>query len=132
MKKADLTCIIDDDPIFVYGTKRMMQLANICTKFLVFSNGQEALDYLRPIMLSGENIPEIILLDLNMPVMDGWQFLEEFTEIKAKRPVTIYVVSSSIDPVDLTRAKNYSEITDYIIKPISQDRLRELFEEYSS
>lgn len=85
MKKIDIACIVDDDPIFVYGAKRMMQLENFCNGFLVFNNGQEALLKLTKLVSSGKNLPDLILLDLNMPIMDGWQFLDRFTQIKVEK-----------------------------------------------
>ncbi|WP_179348096.1 response regulator [Winogradskyella pacifica] len=128
MNKIDVACIIDDDPIFVFGAKRMMELSDFCDSFMVFKNGQEALNSLKPIMIAGENVPDIILLDINMPIMDGWQFLDEFVKIESHKLLTIYIVSSSIDPVDINRAKRYKTISNYIIKPISTDTLKEILQ----
>ncbi|WP_179336905.1 response regulator [Winogradskyella ludwigii] len=129
MSKIDVACIIDDDPIFIFGAKRMMELSNFCKSFMVFKNGQEAINQLKPIMLNGKDIPDIILLDINMPIMDGWEFLDEFIKIEAHKSITIYIVSSSIDPVDLNRAKRYKNISNYIIKPISIETLKGILEE---
>ncbi|MGY0393240.1 response regulator [Bizionia sp. KMM 8389] len=129
MKKIDVTCIIDDDPIFIFGAKRMMELSNFCNSFMIFKNGEEAINSLKPIMLAGENLPDIILLDINMPIMDGWQFLDEFIKIESHKEVTIYIVSSSIDPMDMNRVKRYDNVSNYIIKPISLDTLKEILEE---
>jgi len=131
MSKFDLACIIDDDPIFVYGTKRLMQLTQFCDKFLVFHNGQDAIDYLRPAILNNEKKPEIILLDLNMPVMDGWQFLDELIQVPTHVVITIYIVSSSIDPADRNRAKLYQNVTNYLIKPMTAQRLKEILNEHN-
>jgi CheY-like chemotaxis protein len=75
-----------------------------------------------------EALPEIILLDLSMPVMDGWQFLDAFTKLNPKigKKITIYICSSSISPDDVTRSKTISAVTDYIIKPITKDKLIEM------
>ncbi len=129
MKKIDVACIIDDDPIFIFGAKRMMELANFCNSFMVFNNGQEAINNLKPIMLTGEKIPEVILLDINMPIMDGWQFLDEFIQIESHKEVTIYIVSSSIDPADLQRAKKYESISNYVVKPITAETLKNILQE---
>ncbi|NRR91086.1 response regulator [Winogradskyella undariae] len=129
MNKIDVACIIDDDPIFIFGAKRMMQLSNFCNSFMVFKNGQEAINNLKPIMNSDEAIPNVILLDINMPIMDGWQFLDEFIKIESHKSITIYIVSSSIDPVDLNRAKRYDNIKNYIIKPISFKKLESILQD---
>ena len=127
MKKIDIACIIDDDPIFVFGTKKIMKLANFCNSFMVFPNGEEAINNLKPIIKDNSaNMPDIILLDLNMPIMDGWQFLDEFTKIPCQKEITIYIVTSSIDPQDIEKAKNYDKISNYLVKPISTEQLQEI------
>ncbi|MAP81212.1 MAG: response regulator [Aequorivita sp.] len=126
MKKINLACIIDDDPIHVFGTKKIMQLANICQDFMVFHNGEEALRKLSALVKGGENIPEVILLDLNMPIMDGWEFLEAFTKIPTQRKVHIYIVSSSLSVDDINRAKNMKNVNNYIIKPIALEYIKEI------
>ncbi|MFT7381998.1 MAG: CheY-like chemotaxis protein [Roseivirga sp.] len=131
MNKIETACIIDDDPIFVFAAKRMMHLANFCESFMIFHNGKKALESLEPLMRSGENLPEIILLDLNMPVMDGWQFLDQFVQIPTKKKTTIYIVTSSIDPEDLNRAKSYEAVTNYLVKPINIDTLTEILKDFS-
>ena len=88
MKKIDLACIIDDDPIFVFGIKKMMELSEFCNGFIVYKNGHEALNNLKAIVSSGGKIPDVILLDLNMPILDGWQFLEEFTKVPCPKKIT--------------------------------------------
>ncbi|MGB3606864.1 MAG: response regulator [Psychroserpens sp.] len=129
MSKIDIACIIDDDPIFVFGAKRMMQLADFCKSFMLFKDGEEALNALTPLMMSGEKIPDVILLDINMPIMDGWQFLDEFTKIKTSRQVTIFIVSSSIDPADQHKVQEYEHVSNFIIKPISIPVLKEILED---
>ncbi len=126
MKKIDIACIIDDDPIFVFGAKKIMQYADFCTAFMIFHNGSEALINLKSIISAGDQLPDIILLDLNMPVMDGWQFLEEFTKIKTAKKITIYIITSSVDPADVLKAKQYDNVNNYIVKPITLETLREL------
>lgn len=129
MKKIDIACIVDDDPIFVFGAKRVMELSNFCKGFMVFNNGRDALDSLAPVIKSGENIPDVILLDLNMPIMDGWQFLDEFIKIPTDKKVLIYIVSSSIDPADSEKAKEYQDVSNFIVKPITVDNLKSILQE---
>jgi len=129
MKKIDIACIIDDDPIYVFGAKRMMELADFCNSIMVFKNGQEAINNLKPIMIAGEDIPDVILLDINMPIMDGWQFLDEFIQIESHKKITVYIVSSSIDPADLKRAKKYENVSNYIVKPITAQTLKNILQD---
>jgi CheY-like chemotaxis protein len=126
MKKIDIACIIDDDPIFVFGAKKIMQYADFCSAFMIFHNGDEALTNLKSIIKAGEQLPDIILLDLNMPIMDGWQFLEEFTKIRTEKKITIYIITSSVDPADVERSKQYDNVNNYLVKPITLETLKEL------
>ena len=130
MKKIDVACIIDDDSIFVFSVKKMIEVNNLCKNLLVFSNGEEALKYFTPIITLSDALPDVILLDINMPVLDGWGFLDEFIKLKPKikKQITIYMVSSSIHANDLQQAKSYSEVTDYIVKPVKLDDLKKIMQ----
>lgn len=85
MKKIDIACVIDDDPIFVFGIKKIMEVIGFCKSLMVFRDGSEALNNLKAIISAKEKLPDVILLDLNMPILDGWQFLEEFVKIPCKK-----------------------------------------------
>ncbi|MBT8263738.1 MAG: response regulator [Muriicola sp.] len=126
MNKLQTSCIIDDDDIFVYGTKRIMKEVGFCDQVLVFSNGQDAITGLKELSASGEDFPSVIFLDLNMPIMDGWEFLEALIKFPDfnKEEVTIYIISSSVDPRDLVRVKDYSIVSKYILKPITPEDLK--------
>ena len=126
MKKVDLACIIDDDPIYIFGIKRVLEIGKICNETLVFNNGKDAFDKLSELHHTGAELPDLILLDLNMPVWDGWYFLDEFSRIPLEKKVMIYIVSSSIDPADIKRAKFYDEVDTFVIKPVTLDKLRTL------
>ena len=126
MKHIDTTCLIDDDRIFIFAAKRILKATEFCDNFTIYNNGAEALIGLRDIIKSGNNIPDLILLDLNMPIMDGWQFLDEFVKIENSKKITLYIVSSSIDPADSEKAKQYEQITDFIVKPITKDALTKI------
>ena len=123
MKKINLACLVDDDPIVVFGLKKMMRLVKFCENFLVYSNGQEALDALIAIFKNGQEIPDLILLDLNMPVMDGWEFLDAFTKYNPPKKITIYILTSSIDPRDQERAMRFNSVSNYVVKPVTLEQL---------
>ncbi|WP_419212932.1 response regulator [Maribacter sp. X9] len=121
MSKVRTCCLIDDDPIFIYGTKRIMKEVDFSENILVFNNGQEALEGLTQISEAKELMPEVIFLDLNMPIMNGWEFLDEFLIVPNNnlKKTIIYIISSSVDPRDLERVKNYKQVNNYILKPIT-------------
>ncbi len=125
MRKINMSCIIDDDPIFVYGTKKVMKEVNFCEDVMVFHNGQDAINGLRELAEENKELPSLIFLDLNMPIMDGWDFLDDFITIpnNNREKVHVYVISSSIDANDFIRARNYEVVNNYILKPITPDDL---------
>ena len=120
--------VIDDDDVFQFTITKIFKLLNLPEKVHVFSDGEKAIECLADNVTDEENTPDIIFLDINMPIMDGWQFLKEYVKIKPhlKKQVVIYMVTSSVDPRDITHAKGIKEISDYIIKPMSFEKVREL------
>lgn len=132
MKKISTICIIDDDPIFRFGTKKMMEAVHHHLDFLIYKNGQEAYDDLLPKLKLGSNLPDVILLDLNMPIMDGWQFIEEITKNPNAEKIPIFIVSSSVDTRDIDKAKTYKIVNNYIVKPFSVSKIQELLKELTN
>ena len=120
--------IVDDDDIFVFLTTKIIEQTNLVDLIKVFGNGLDAINFLKENKNNVDALPDIILLDLNMPIMNGWQFLEEYNKLNPTigKKITIYICSSSISPDDITRAKTISEVSDYIIKPITEDKLIDL------
>lgn len=126
---VNIACVVDDDDIYIYGIKKMLKRNPLCKELKTFRNGEEALTFFKDLTIHPKDIPDIIILDINMPVMDGWEFLEEFIPLRPKlqKEVVVYMVSSSIDIHDIERAKNISAVSDYIVKPITEEKLAELF-----
>ncbi len=118
-------CIIDDDNIYINLVSKIIELKKLSESVLVFNNGKEALDFFLQSLQKEENqdVPQVIFLDLNMPVMDGWGFLDKFSKIKnqIRKKIDLYVVSSSIDSRDIERAKSIDIVSDYLTKPIKLD-----------
>jgi len=129
--KIGLACIIDDDSMYVNLVKKIIETKSLCQNLMIFDNGQDALNYFNVILgnLDKDSIPEIIFLDINMPVMNGWEFLDKFTQIENKlgKAITLYIVSSSINPVDIERAKSINSVKDYLVKPVTMEGLESIF-----
>ncbi|MES2279715.1 MAG: response regulator [Bacteroidota bacterium] len=120
--------LIDDDEIFTYGFNKLTVIKGLFNQILNFSNGQEAIDYLlNP--KNSHNLPDVLFVDINMPVMNGWEFNAAFEEIKSQlgKNITIYNISSSVDLDDIKRAKNCPVVTDYLLKPIDEAYLTDIF-----
>lgn len=120
--------LVDDDSIFQLTASRMLKSSGEQTNILQFSNGEEALRYLLANAEEKQNLPDIILLDINMPHVDGWMFLNDYTDLKKKlsKDILIYMVSSSIDPSDINRAKSNVNVSDFLIKPILKEGYQKL------
>jgi CheY-like chemotaxis protein len=129
MPKLDIACIIDDDQLFTYVLSKHMKRLDFSEKTLVFHNGLDALDYLRENAGSPGMLPTVILLDINMPVLDGWQFLDEFTKFKISKKITVFIISSSIDQADHARALNYKQVSRFYIKPVTRENLLAIMKE---
>jgi CheY-like chemotaxis protein len=127
----ELACIIDDDDMYVNLITKVIDLRKLSKNLLIFRNGKEALDYFVSALKNMErrDIPEVILLDLNMPVMDGWQFLNELSkyDFKELNETTLYIVSSSINPADIERSKAISMVKDFLVKPIRPNEIANVF-----
>lgn len=129
MTKLDTICIIDDDNIYTMLLKKTISKFDVCDRVESFNNGKIAFESLKQrIEEGGATLPDVIFLDVNMPVLDGWMFVEEFYKIynKSFKKVQIYVVSSSIAVEDKNKAKSNSNIQDYLVKPISGSTLQEI------
>ncbi len=128
MKTIKNLTLIDDDDIFVFLTKKAVESTNLVELIKVFGNGLDAINFLEENCDNVDSLPEIILLDLSMPIMDGWQFLDQFTKLipKIDKKITIYICSSSISPSDVLLAKKNNAVSDYIIKPVTKEKLIEL------
>src|SRR6185295_15761919 len=120
--------VVDDDTVYQFTASRTLKATKLTDQILQFPNGQEALEFLTSHSGDATKLPDTIFLDINMPVTDGWMFLDEFKKLKTEfaKEMRIYMVSSSIDPRDLNRARSNAEVSDYVEKPISLTKFSEL------
>ena len=128
--RKKIICIIDDEEINHLIVKTIIKRLDIQTHFLPFNNGEEAITALKQLSVSNVELPDIILLDINMPVMDGWEFLNNFIKIKPQidKKIEIYILSSSTAIEDINKSEKYAEISGYLCKPIAAETLRNIIQ----
>ena len=119
------------DGVSVYQARLNMG-TKLAENILSFSDGEKAIQYFMDNKTNSEKIPDILFLDVNMPIMDGWMFIEEYARLKKDitKKIAIFMLSSSVNPIDIERADKISEISNYIIKPIKYEEVRRIFENY--
>ena len=125
---SPIIALVDDDKIFQLTASRTIQATKVTDRILQFENGEEALRFLKHHQDQAHQLPDYIFLDINMPFVDGWMFLDDYETLKKHlpKPISIYMVSSSIDPRDIDRAKRNNNVKDYVVKPVTIDKFREL------
>lgn len=132
MKKIPCTLLVDDDPVSCYINSTLLSLSGMSSHVHAVYNGEAALDFIEencenpPVR---ETCPNIVLLDLNMPVMDGFQFLEELEarSFMSKMNFGIVVLTSSTNPKDLEKIKNHN-VLGYLNKPLSIEKLQSVLD----
>lgn len=125
MKTTDKICLIDDDEIYIFLMKKSFVAMGVNNEVLSFLNGADALEELIKLKNNDENLPSVIFLDINMPIMDGWEFLKEFRRLHSNisQNIKVYIVSSSIANEDIEKSKTFPEIVDYLTKPVELETL---------
>lgn len=129
MNKVQRLFIVDDDNLFTHITSLVVGDSDLVEEVKVYSNGKEVYDYLQINQHAPEKLPDVILLDLSMPIMDGWGFLDKFMKLNlnAAKEIEIYICSSSISPEEIEKARSMSVVSDYIIKPLTTKKLLKMF-----
>jgi CheY-like chemotaxis protein len=121
--------LIDDDAVFNHIHTRAIEKIKFANNIKAFQDPLIALDELRQLVISGADmLPQIVFLDVNMPAMDGWDFLEQLVDLPEMvfENCRIVMLSSSIDPSDIERSKMYKMVFDFISKPLTPLKLTAL------
>ncbi len=126
--------LVDDDEIFTYIIKKIIEESDIAEQINIFSNGRDAINYLSEVATEESLLPKVIFLDLNMPLLDGWGFLDEYIRLKPKlcKKINLYVITSSVSTYDHQKSKDYSDITDFIVKPLAKEKFIAIIKKMSN
>jgi len=134
MKKVNCILLVDDNEADNYYNQYIIQECGICNHIQVVINGVHALDYLRKAGEDSKSFPkpDLIILDINMPCMNGFEFLEQYKNLNEnlKSNVLIVMLTTSFNPEDHERAMTFDEVKEYLNKPISGELLQEITEKY--
>ena len=127
----DTILFVDDDPITLMLCKKVISKAAFSNQIITAQNGEEAINLFHTLLNNTEQtVPELIFLDLNMPIMGGWEFLAEFSKptFEQFHDIKVIVLSSTIDPEDLEKIKEFPMVMDFLPKPISLSMLNKVAE----
>jgi two-component system chemotaxis response regulator CheY len=124
--------LIDDDEIHSNLCYELILKSGITQTVSIFNDAEEALQFIRDNAAKPEVLPELIFLDINMPFMDGWEFLDAYESVKPeiKKEIVLILLTSSVYKNDIEKAKQYKSVVEYIKTPISINKLLETKEEY--
>lgn len=127
--KFKTVMLIDDNEIDNLINQKMIEAAGICENIFIHSGAKSAIEFLKNIEKLNEIaafvLPEVIFLDIDMPLMDGFQFLDQFNKLgnHVKNNCKVVILTSSINPQDANKSKGYKYVKRYINKPLTQDTL---------
>lgn len=132
MKKCKSIFLIDDSIMDNFANSKLIEKLGITESLKVFENGLEAINYFN-ILNEIDQAPDLVFLDLNMPIMNGFDFLSNFNllPLKDKQNIKIIILSSSASPVDKQKA-NMLGCEEYIVKPLTTEKILEVYEKVVS
>lgn len=120
--------MVDDDPIFVFLIRKVIETIDAAAGIEVFPDGELAISRIAGLLQEPALLPDFIFLDLNMPVLDGWGFLDQYSGIRDGFPknIVLYIISSTISPAEIERAGEFPFISGLIIKPPDKGLIEEI------
>lgn len=126
----DLIMCVDDDPITLMLFKKVVQKASFAKEITNATNGLEAIKLINMSNNASnqEKKPQLIFLDLNMPVMGGWEFIDLFntSDYSNLNNTKVIILTSTIDPEDIKKSKSYPNVIEFLAKPITVEMLNDL------
>ena len=124
-KKINLL-VIDDDDINIFIIKKIVEKTGLNINMVSKNNGQQAIDYIKETLTNSDQFPNLMLIDINMPIMNGWEFVEAYQMLNITQSADMYILSSSVYENDIEKTKSYTSVRGFISKPLSIERLKEL------
>lgn len=123
--------VIDDNDVDLYISKRVMEKSSFAEEVLLMDSAKEALAYLDTHAENADELPALIFLDINMPEMNGFEFLDEYVKLadRIKRKCIIMMLTTSVHPQDKARVDGNPYVSRYLNKPLNEERLRSLNQE---
>ncbi|MCC8408764.1 response regulator [Mucilaginibacter sp. UR6-1] len=117
--------MIDDNPMEHFIAVKLLKNVGLFGNSKHVTNGYETLQYIKDNLQNQHELPDVILLDINMPDIDAWGFLDQYKALQQQitKPIDIYIITSSIDADDMLKAKSYPLVKSYLVKPLSKDVL---------
>jgi CheY-like chemotaxis protein len=130
-QKLKSILLIDDEEVANYINETIIRRVDCCENVVSVQSGQAALDYLTTQIEGSYPQPDLIFLDINMPGMNGWQFLENYHRLKKSQQgkVIVVMLTSSVNPDDVEKARSIKEISEFKTKPMTEDMLNEIIKE---
>jgi CheY-like chemotaxis protein len=124
MKTFDLTFVVEDDEISSILIEKTIRRNESFKEIQLFENGKAAYDYLNDAIANDKPLPDLIYLDINMPLMDGWEFLDAVQKLGKPGQIPVIMLTSSISEVDLENSKAYPEVKGYFSKPLNNEKVK--------
>lgn len=134
-QKLNCVLVIDDDEPTIFFTRMILEESGCTDHIKVMQSGQEALDYLAKSEQAGCDAsrypsPDLIFLDINMPAMNGWEFLVEYRNLNVADKIIVVMLTTSLFPEDKLKAEEMPEISGFENKPLTAEKLYKVLEKY--
>lgn len=129
VKKIKEIWVIEDDPITSMLLRKLIERGQFAQSTVAFHNGKLPIQQMRKRREDGDAFPDLIMLDINMPVMDGWEFLDHIVSEFNDLGLPIVIMTSSIDTNDVKKSKNYCCVKGYYYKPVTMDNFNKIISE---